>query len=144
MRKKEKQPEVAETSTTESPSDDRRGFLTKSTMLLAALGMTEFMLPDAANAALNRGQVSALNRGQVSALNREQVSALKTVMDMAMRSMSMEEALASDAGKMVPREAHEALKVLTSADLRSAAMLNSKLSKIASMVVADNNGWIGM
>ena len=136
MRKKEKQPEVAETSTTESPSDDRRGFLTKSTMLLAALGMTEFMLPDAANAALNRGQVSALNR--------EQVSALKTVMDMAMRSMSMEEALASDAGKMVPREAHEALKVLTSADLRSAAMLNSKLSKIASMVVADNNGWIGM
>lgn len=116
------------TAAIESPADDRRGFLTKSTMLLAALGMTELVLPDGAHAALTR----------------EQVGALKKVMDTAMSTASMERALATDAGKMLPRDAQAALKILTATDLRAAAQLHSKLAKIAGMVAADNNGYVGM
>jgi len=112
----------------EAPSvQERRGFLIKSGVLLAALGMTGLS-----------GTGSALAQG----MEAEQVKALQATMDEAMRRKSMKRALAVH-GKNLPDNVREVLSTLTASDLSAASRLNTKLARLRKGDT-NNNGYIGM
>src|SRR5687768_15054259 len=111
----------------------RRGFLTKSGLLLAVLG--------APAAALAQSPTPVL-RGSIR-LDRRQALSIENVVREAERSGNIAAALESH-GRRLPTEVKTSLRQLSADDLRSIASLRQKLGSLETNLAADNNGVVIM
>lgn len=108
--------------------EERRGFLVKSGALLAALGMSGVA-----------GTGSAFGQE----MSAQQGKALQATMDEAIKTKNAKRALQTY-GKDLPADVQEVLSQLSPSDLRAAASLNAKLSRLRKLDDTNNNGYIGM
>jgi len=117
----------------------RRGFLTRSSILLAALGMSS------STAGLSEAQEEKQKGYRGKELTQEQVVILNRVMDEAVRTGDVGAALKNHRGDdQLPRPIVDELRQLNKEDLQAAARLDRKLEATRAAAPRDNNGIFGM